>query len=72
MFSRQRTRLLKIAKVLLREQSILLFQIKKSLNPENLEVLEKSGKNPEKIWIPDEIPEKKIIISNLRSKPLIV
>ena len=40
-----------IIKVLLREQSKLLFQIKKSLNPENLQSLEKFGKirnNPEK------------------------
>ena len=37
-----------ILKVLLREQSKLLCLIKKSLNPENLEDLEKSGKNPEK------------------------
>ena len=50
--------------------------MKKSLNPENLEDLkkirknpEKIRKNPEKIRNPDEIPEKKIIISHLRSKP---
>ena len=59
---------LKILKVLLREQSKLLFQIQKSLNPENLDDLEKSGK----IRKPDEIPEKKIIMLNLRSKPLIM
>ena len=40
----------KILIVLLREQSKLLFQIKKSLNPENVE---KSGENSEKIRKPD-------------------
>ena len=38
----------KIIKVLLREQRKHFFQIKKSLNPENLEDLKKSGKIPEK------------------------
>ena len=61
-----------ILKVLLREQSKLLFQIKKSLNPENMEDLEKSTEKSGKIRKPDEIPEKKIIISYLRSKPLIL
>ena len=41
----------------------------------NLEIF-KSGKfqkkKQKKIWKPDEVPEKKIIISNFRSKPLIV
>ena len=34
----------------LSEQSKLLFEIKKSLNPENLENSEKSGNNPETGW----------------------
>ena len=38
------------------EQSKLLFEIKKSLNPENLENLDKSGK----IRKPDEMPEKRL------------
>ena len=63
----------KILKVLLREQSKLLFQIKKSLNPVNLEKIRKNPeKNPEKSgnWMKFRI--KKIIRSNLRSKALIV
>jgi len=44
------------------------LKLKKSLNTENLENLDKSGK----IRKPDEIPEKKTVLSNLRSKPLIV
>ena len=59
---------LKSLKFLLREQSKLLFQIQKSLNPENLDDLEKSGK----IRKPDEIPVNKIIISYLRSKQSIL
>ena len=46
MFIKNKT-LKSLKSYILREQSKLLFQIKKSLNPENLEDLEKSGKNPE-------------------------
>ena len=54
------------------ERQIISSVEKYCQNQRNLKILGKSGKIGKKIWKPEEIPDKKIIISYLRYKPSIL